>query len=105
MASTPLLQRLKFWLAGGGQVTVNTNDNAQRVYTCVIWPSDGSGNSKPPKWTYDRANLEYTLTVYLKNVAAANLLAIYPDIGFGAPPPAQVPQIIVSPAVAQLTFP
>jgi hypothetical protein len=59
--------------------------------------------SKPPKWTYDRANYEYTITVYLKNLAAANLLAIYPP-GSGTPL-AQAPQLIVSPPVAALTFP
>jgi hypothetical protein len=102
MAQTPLLQRLKYWLAGGGQVTVNTNDNAQRTYTCVIWPGDGSGNAKQPKWAFDRANLEYTLTVYLKNIAASNLLAIYPP---GGTPLAQAPRLIVSPSNVTLNFP
>jgi hypothetical protein len=103
MAQTPLLQRLKFWLAGGGQVTVNTNDNALRTYTCVIWPSDGSGQSKQPKWTYDRVNMEYTLTAYLKNIAASNLLAIYPPAG--GTPLAQQARLIVTPSPATLTYP
>lgn len=101
----PLLMRLKDWLASGGQITVNTNDNARRSYTCVIWPGDSKqGDPKYPTWSLVREDLEYTLQVFIKNVANAPLIAIYPNDG-GAGSDTGFPLVVVSPSSLALTFP
>jgi hypothetical protein len=69
-----LVMKLLRHLQIGGQVTVNTGDAAGRSYTCIRFPGweipDGAEMT-------DNRMLEYTLTLKLKNVAAADMLCNY----------------------------
>jgi hypothetical protein len=65
--------RLIRWLESGGVVTVNTGDLASRTYANCYLPK----GARPSYTMTDRQFLEYTLTLTLVNVAAADMLAIY----------------------------
>lgn len=66
------LQRLRVWLLAGNNFTVNTADLAARSYTVTLKPG-----SDTPKWTLDRALLEYTVSFEVLNTAAAPLVCQY----------------------------
>lgn len=64
--------RLKEWLIAGGQVTVATADNASTSYTAMLRPG-----TTPSIQLTDRALMEYTMHVELKNAADAPMTASY----------------------------
>jgi hypothetical protein len=69
MASLALLERLKYHLETGGEVTVTVGDPAAHIYVCIIAPGT--------MVEYDQADpqlLLYTLQLSLKNTAALPLL-------------------------------
>jgi hypothetical protein len=65
--------RLIRWLESGGVVTVNTGDASNRTYTSCYLPK----GAHPSFTLSDKRFLEYTLSLTLVNVAAADMLAIY----------------------------
>lgn len=65
--------RLIRWLEAGGVVTVNTGDASNRTYASCYLPK----GAHPSFTQTDKRFLEYTLSLTLVNVAAADMLAIY----------------------------
>lgn len=65
--------RLIRWLEAGGVVTVNTGDAANRTYATCYMPK----GAHPSFTLSDKRTLEYTLSLTLLNVAAADMLAVY----------------------------
>jgi hypothetical protein len=72
------VMRLKRWLESGGQITVNTQDLYLNSYTCVLKPKG------KVTWKYDKKLMEYSVSVAVKNTAAAYMRCIYsPIVGTG----------------------
>lgn len=67
----PLMQRLKLWMEGGGEITVNTQDSQLNSYACVRAP--GSNIS----WTWDTMNLWFTMSLAVKNTIAQPMVCYY----------------------------
>lgn len=70
--SLDVVDRLVRWLLGGGNCTVNTGDAGARVYTCTLFP-----DFLPTLTQQDRQMNEFTLTLKLRNSAAAPMLCVY----------------------------
>ena len=64
--------RLKLHLMGGGSVTVETGDSADNSYTCTLRPG-----TVPEIAFSDPQRLRYTMTLDLKNSAAAPMTCTY----------------------------
>lgn len=69
MASLALLERLRYHLETGGEITITAGDPGAHIFVCVIAPGT--------KVDYDQADpqlLLYTLQLTVKNTAALPLL-------------------------------
>lgn len=65
--------RLIRHLEGGGVITINTGDTANRTYTSCYLPK----GAHPSFTLADRKTLEYSLSLTVVNTAAADLLCVY----------------------------
>lgn len=71
-AQLAVAHRLKRWLMQGGAVTVTTNDNDSNTYTAYL-----RAGTVPSIELTDRALMEYTMSLELKNSAAAPMTVNY----------------------------
>lgn len=71
-SSLDIVDRLVRWLLSGGSCTVNTGDAGTRIYTATLFP-----DFLPTLAQQDRQMNEFTLTLKLRNSAAAAMLCVY----------------------------